>query len=60
MAEDRVVIPSAVFWERKVDKYIQLWQYGGCSNEEFQENMVRMGYEEEIVADLIYGYNTEE
>ena len=57
MAEENVVIPASVFWKRKVDKYVQLWEYGGCNDEQFQKNLIRMGYEEETIENLIHVYN---
>lgn len=53
LPEENVVVPPREFWERKVDKYIQLWEYGHCTNEQFQKNMVRMGYDEDIVTDIM-------
>ena len=58
--EDSIVIPPDVFWERKVDQYIQLWQYNKHDDEQFQNNLIRMGYEKGIVVELINKYNSEE
>lgn len=58
--EDSIVIPPDVFWERKVAQYIQLWQYNKHDDEQFQNNLIRMGYEKGIVVELINKYNDEE
>ena len=58
--EDSVIVQPAVFWERKVDQYIQLWQYNKHNDEQFQNNLIRMGYEKGIVVELIDKYNDEE
>ncbi len=56
MAEENVIVPPSVFWERKVAKYIQLWEYGQCTKEQFQNNMIRMGYDEDTITNLIEEY----
>ena len=56
---DCIVVSPSVFWEHKVDQYIQYWQYGKSDDEEFKANMTRMGYEKGLVDELVDKYNEE-
>jgi len=33
------------FWDAKVNRYIQMFEYGRDTEEQFTANMIRMGFE---------------
>lgn len=43
------VIPQQVFHELKVLQYINHWQYGKTTTEQFKKNLMRMGYDKETI-----------
>ena len=47
------VVDSRVFWDMKVESYIQRFQYGADPREKFIENMVRMGYDRDLIDDVL-------
>lgn len=52
---DTVVSPKD-FFDRKIDQYIMLWKYGKHTTKEFKGNMIRMGYDEEVIQKSIDNY----
>ena len=50
------VIPPEVFWQRKVDWFISMWQFGKDSTPQLIINLVRMGYPKEDVMKYIEDY----
>ena len=54
--ENDNVIPPEVFWKRKIDWFIYMWQCGKDSTPQFIINLVRMGYPEEDVIKYIEDY----
>jgi|18_taG_2_1085343.scaffolds.fasta_scaffold43133_2 hypothetical protein len=57
--ENDSVIPPEVFWKRKTDWYITMWQYGKNDDSQFTTNLVRMGYPREEIINFIEVYNAD-
>ena len=47
------VVESRVFWDMKVEGYIQRFEYGADPRETFVENMARMGYDRNVIDDVL-------
>jgi hypothetical protein len=47
------VVDQRDFWEARVNSYIQRFEYGADSRDMFIGNMERMGYDRDIVEDLL-------
>ena len=42
------------FWNRKVDKAIQMFEYGAWTEEKFLDEMSRLGYNKAVIREKIY------
>ena len=47
------VVDQKEFWEKRVNSYIQRYEYGADDRDTFVNNMERMGYDREIVEDVL-------
>ena len=47
------VVEASEFWDRKVNFYIQRYEYGADSHSKFINNLVRMGYKRNVVEDIL-------
>tara|TARA_R100001086_G_scaffold225470_1_gene143797 strand:+ start:1159 stop:1332 length:174 start_codon:yes stop_codon:yes gene_type:complete len=45
------------FWDAKVNHYVQMFEYGRDTAEQFTANMVRMGFEEEDIIEILEEMN---
>ena len=52
VVEDNVVV-ARVFWEKKVFKIIQNYEYGKITCETMIDELVLMGYDENQILDLL-------
>ena len=48
------VAPVREFWNRKVDKAIQIFEYGAWTEEKFLDEMSRLGYDKAVIREKIY------
>jgi len=44
------------FWNAKVDHYIQMFEYGRDTEEQFTNNMVRIGFKEKNINEALEEY----
>jgi len=44
------------FWNAKVDHYIQMFEYGRDTEEQFTNNMVRIGFKEKDINEALEEY----
>jgi hypothetical protein len=44
------------FWDAKVTRYIQMFEYGRDTEEQFTSNMLRMGFKEENINEALENY----
>ena len=58
--ESTTCVSHKEFWERKVDWFVRMWQYGRHDDVTFTKNMQLMGYDEEAVQDCLEEYNNED
>ena len=49
------VVEAREFWDRKVNFYIQRYEYGADNRKKFIDNLIRMGYKRQVVEDIIRG-----
>ena len=42
------------FWDRKVDKAIQMFEFGAWTEEKFLDEMSRLGYDKAVIREKIY------
>ena len=49
------VVEAREFWDRKVNFYIQRYEYGADNRNKFIDNLIRMGYKRQVVEDIIRG-----
>ena len=47
------VIDARVFHSRKTMQIIQKWQYGRISEEQMVDDLVLMGYDREVITDVL-------
>jgi len=47
------VVEAREFWDRKINFYIQRYEYGTDSRSKFINNLVRMGYRRKVVEDIL-------
>jgi hypothetical protein len=47
------VIDSRVFHSRKTMQIIQKWQYGMISEQQMVDDLVLMGYDREVITDVL-------
>ncbi len=47
------VVEPREFWNKKVNFYIQRYEYGADGRDTFVDNMVRMGYEFDVLEDIL-------
>ena len=45
------------FWDAKINYYVQMFEYGRDTSEQFTANMVRMGFEEEDIIEILEEMN---
>ena len=50
---NQVVHSSREFWDRKVDRYVFLYEEGYVSRDDFKRYMANMGFEEDTLEKLI-------
>ena len=55
-----VVVTAKEFWDYKIDWFIQMWKYGRHNDQDFEKNMVRMGYSENTINECIEEFYNEE
>ena len=48
-----MVTPVREFWNRKVDKTIQMFEYGAYSDEKFLDEMSRLGFDKANIKEAI-------
>tara|TARA_Y100000758_G_C15707472_1_gene295782 strand:- start:191 stop:373 length:183 start_codon:yes stop_codon:yes gene_type:complete len=53
MKECEMVTPVREFWNRKVDKTIQMFEYGAYTNEKFLSEMTRLGFDKATIKEAI-------
>ena len=53
------VVEAREFWDRKVNFYIQRYEYGADNRNKFIDNLIRMGYKRQVVEDIIRGEKNE-
>ena len=49
------VVEAREFWDRKINFYIQRYEYGADNRDKFIDNLIRMGYKRKVVEDIIMG-----
>ena len=49
------VVEAREFWDRKINFYIQRYEYGADNRDKFIDNLIRMGYKRQVVEDIIRG-----
>jgi len=49
------VVGARELWERRVDKAITMYQYGAKTEQEMVSDLVRMGFDEEDLYDILDG-----
>jgi len=49
------VVKAREFWDRKINFYIQRYEYGVDNRNKFIDNLIRMGYKRQVVEDIIRG-----
>ena len=49
------VVEAREFWDRKINFYIQRYEYGADNRNKFIDNLIRMGYKRQVVEDIIRG-----
>lgn len=53
------VVEAREFWDRKINFYIQRYEYGADNRDKFIDNLIRMGYKRQVVEDIIRGEKNE-
>ena len=53
VTDSEVLATARNFWEQKILKHIQMFEYGKYTEDEFVINMERMGYDEELTRSFI-------
>ena len=56
VCRDQIIHSSKEFWNRKVDKYIFLYEAEYISRDDFKRFMKNMGFEEDTLEKLIMEY----
>ena len=47
------IVSQRQFWDRKVDSFIQMYLYGRDNQQQFINNMLLMGFEEEDIFEFL-------
>ena len=53
LTDQEVLDSTRAFWEAKCNKHNQMYEYGKYSFEEFVTNMSRMGWDPQVVEELV-------
>ena len=54
------IVTSKQFWEYKVDWFIKMWHIGRHNDDNFLQNMLLMGWDEDTIKDCLDDYYEEE